>query len=127
MPWLGLALALAFWLAASAARAADDTELANWKGRLDAAKMELSSAQQRSTAAEIAYTGMRHDRSVRGDEKARIIAERSDAAQALAAAKAHLSEVQEEARRAGAPPQWVLPDPSEEPVDEPANESADEP
>jgi uncharacterized protein (DUF3084 family) len=120
MRWLGLGLALALWLGAGAARAADEAEMSAWRERLDTAQAEVSNAQQRSTAADASYTNMRHDRSVRGDEKAKIIAARGEATQALATAKTHLAEIQEQARRAGAPPEWVLPDPSEEaPADEP--------
>jgi uncharacterized protein (DUF3084 family) len=119
MRWLGLALALALWLGAGAVRAADDAELAAWRQRLDAAEAEVTSAQQRSTAAEAAYSHMRHEPSIRGDEKGKIIAERSEAKQAVATAEAQLAEVREEARRAGAPLEWVLPKPSEAPADEP--------
>jgi chromosome segregation ATPase len=116
---LGLGLALALWLGAGVVRAADDAEISAWRERLDAAQAEVSNARERSAAADAAYTTMRHDKSVRGDEKAKIIAARSEATQALAAAKTHLAELQEQARVAGAPPEWVLPDPSEAPADEP--------
>jgi len=123
MRWLGLLLALALGLAAAGPVAADDdAELAAWRERLDAAQAEVTTAQQRAAAADTAYVNMRHDRSIRGDEKAKIIAARSDTKQALADAKVQLDAVREEARRAGAPPQWVLPDPSEEPADEPADD-----
>ena len=123
---LALGLALGLLLGAGAVRAADDAELATWRERLDTAKAEVSNAQQRSAAADVAYTNMRHDRSVRGEEKAKIIEARSNAERELAAAKTHLAEIQDEARRAGAPPEWVLPDPSDEPGDEPGDEPADE-
>lgn len=112
---LALALVLGFVLAAGFAAAADDAELAAWRERLDAAQAELSSAQSRATAADAAYQHMRHDRSVRGDEKAKVLAERSESQHALADAKANLAALKEEARQAGAPPEWVLPDPTAEP------------
>ena len=113
MRWLALALGLS--LGANPVGAQDDAELAAWRERLDAAQTEVTNAQQRAAAADAAYVHMRHDRSIRGDEKAQIIAARSESKRELAAAKAQLAEAQEEARRAGAPPEWVLPDPSEVP------------
>ena len=119
MRWLALVLALALWLAAAGPVAADDdADLAAWRERLDAAQAEVATAQQRADAAATAYQNMRHDRSVRGNEKARVIAARTDTEKALADAQAQLAATREEARRAGAPPQWVLPDPSEEPADD---------
>jgi hypothetical protein len=119
MRWLGLALALALWLVAAAPlAAADDAELEAWRKSLDAAQAELTSAQQAAAAAAVAYQNMRRDRSIRGKEKAEIVAARSDTQKALVDAQARLAASREEARRAGAPPQWVLPDPSEEPADE---------
>jgi len=111
-------LSLALGLFAAPA-AADDAELANWRDQLDRAETRLSQAQDRADAAEYAYVNMRHDRSVRGADKAKVLAERSEAQRELAEAKQNLATVREEARRAGAPPQWVLPDPLEEPEAEP--------
>lgn len=115
-----LLLALALGLGSlTAPAAADDAELANWREQLDRAESRLSQAQDRADAAEYAYVNMRHDRSVRGTDKAKVLAERSDAQRELAEAKENLATVREEARRAGAPPQWVLPDPMEDPEAEP--------
>jgi hypothetical protein len=119
MRWLKLLLVLALWLGAVRPVAADDdAELAAWRERLDAAQAEVTTAQQGAAAAAAAYQNMRHDRSIRGDEKAQIIAARTDAQKALADAQARLAALRQEAWRAGAPPQWVLPDPSEEPADD---------
>jgi len=118
MRWLGLVLVLGLWLGASPVAADDDAELAAWRERLDAAQTEVTHAQERATAAAAAYQNMRHDRSIRGDEKAKIIAARSESQQSLADARVQLDALREEARRAGAPPAWVLPDPSDEPADD---------
>ena len=114
---VGLALLLGLGLAGFAGRVAagDDAELEAWRQRLASAQAEFDAAQSRATAADAAYQHMRHDRSMRGDDKAKVLADRSEAQQALAEAKEQLAEVKEEARRAGAPPEWVLPDPTLEP------------
>lgn len=110
--WLCV-LVVGLWLVAAAfpVAAQDDVQLAAWREQLDRAEAEMTSAQQRAAAAETAYVNMRHDRSVRGEEKAKIIAQRGEAARELADAQANLAAVREEARRNGAPPQWTVPDP----------------
>ena len=111
MRWLALMLGLAVWFGAIAPSAAyDDAEIAAWREQLDRAEAQLANAQSRAKAAETAYVNMRHDRSVRGDDKAKVLAERAAAQRNLATAKSDLDTLREEARRAGAPPQWVLPD-----------------
>ena len=112
------ALGLTLWLTAAWPVAAqDDEQLAAWREQLDRAEAEFASARQRAAAAEAAYVDMRHDRSIRGPEKAQIIAERGEAKQALADAEANLALVRDDARREGAPPQWTLPDPPAEAAD----------
>ena len=95
-------------------RADDDAELASWRQRLDQAEADLDRSREQAAAAHAAYVNMRHDRSVRGPEKAKIIAERAEAEHAVADAQARLDALREEARRAGVPPAWVLPDPPAE-------------
>jgi len=115
MRWLACVLALGLGLATvGPAAAQDDAQLAAWREQLDRAEADVANARQRVDAAETAYVNMRHDRSVRGPEKAKIIAARGEAAQGLAEAQADLDRVRDEARRAGAPPQWVIPDPPDE-------------
>jgi septal ring factor EnvC (AmiA/AmiB activator) len=112
--WL-LLLALACLCAAPAA-ADEHPELASWKERLEKAEAEVAKAHERVAAANAAYQHMRHDRSVRGEEKAKIIAERAEAEHAASDAQARLEALREQARRAGVPPNWPLPDP---PADSP--------
>ncbi len=118
MRWLGLVLLLALAFGAGPTVANDDEELAAWRQRLDASQAEVTKAEQRAAATEIAYVNMRHDRSIRGDEKAKIIAARSSTKLELAEARSRFDAVREEARRAGAPPEWVLPNPSDAPADD---------
>jgi hypothetical protein len=106
---IGLCLA-----AAAPAPADDDAELAGWKQRLEQAEQEVVKAREQAAAAHAAYAGMRHDRSVRGDEKAKIIAARAESEHAVSDAQARLHALREEARRAGVPPGWLLPDPPAE-------------
>jgi uncharacterized protein (DUF3084 family) len=111
-------LGLAVWFGAIAPSAAyDDAELAAWREQLDRAEAQLANAQSRANAAEAAYVNMRHDRSVRGDDKAKVLAERTAAQRNLTTAQTDLETLREEARRAGAPPQWVLPDSPAEDAD----------
>lgn len=119
MRWCLLALVLGLWLAASPLRADDDADLAGWKQRLQQAETELVRSREHAAAAHAAYVGMRHDRSVRGEEKAKIIAERAKSEHAVVDARARLDALREAARRAGAPPAWVLPDPPAESSPEP--------
>ena len=114
MRWGLLALVLGVSLVATPVRADDGAEFAGWKQRLDQAKAELDRSREQATAAHAAYVNMRHDRSVRGPEKAKIIAARAETEHAVADAQARLDGLQEEARRAGVPPAWVLPDPPAE-------------
>jgi uncharacterized protein (DUF3084 family) len=119
MRWRPLALLLGLWLVAAPVRADDDANLASWKQRLEQAESDLVRTREQAAAAHQAYVEMRHDRSVRGDEKAKIIAERAQSEHAVADAQARLDTLREQARRAGVPPAWVLPDPPAEPSPEP--------
>jgi len=110
-----LALVLGLCLAAAPLRAEDDADLASWRQRLDQAEAEIVRAREQAAAAHAAYVDMRHDRSVRGEEKAKVIAERAESEHAANDAQARLDALREEARRAGVPPAWVLPDPPSEP------------
>jgi hypothetical protein len=114
MRWRLLVLGIGLCLAAAPAPADDDAELAGWKQRLEQAEAEVVSARENAAAAHAAYVSMRHDRSVRGEEKAKVIAARAESEHAAKDAQARLDSLREEARRAGVPPAWVLPDPPAE-------------
>jgi hypothetical protein len=105
-----LALALGLCLAAAPVHADDEAELAGWKQRLEDAEAQVASAHERADAALAAYQHMRRSPSVRGEEKAKIIAERAAAEHAVGDAQAQLDSLREQARRAGVPPAWILPD-----------------
>jgi septal ring factor EnvC (AmiA/AmiB activator) len=112
MRWRPIVLTLGLCLAAAApAPADDDAELAGWKQRLEQAEQEVAQAREQAAAANAAYAVMRRDRSVRGDEKAKVIAARAESEHAVSDAQARLEALREEARRAGVPPAWILPDP----------------
>jgi len=113
--WGLLALILGLWLASAPLRADDDAEIEGWRHRLEQAQADLVHAREQAAAAQAAYANMRHDRSVRGEEKAKIIAERAETEHAVADAQAQLDAMREEARRAGVPPGWLLPDPPAQP------------
>jgi hypothetical protein len=113
--WSLFALVLGLFLAAAPLRAEDDAELASWRSRLEQAQSDLVRAREEAAAAHAAYTKMRHDRSVRGEEKAKIIARRAETEHAAADAQARLDALREEARRAGVPPGWIPPDPAAAP------------
>lgn len=86
-----------------------------WQQEMRDARQALAEARERHEAAEVAYKRMRHHSRGRGEVKAAILAEREEAARALAEAERRLEELPEEARRAGVPPGWLEPD-----ADEPA-------
>jgi hypothetical protein len=118
----GKAILLAIGLCLAAAAPAsgdDDAALAGWKQRLEQAKQEVVRAREQAAAADAAYASMRHDRSARGGEKAKVIAARAEAEHAVSDAQARLEALREEARRAGVPPGWLLPDPPAEAGSEP--------
>jgi hypothetical protein len=119
MSWRLLLLLFALCLVAAPARSDDDADLAGWKQRLEQAQQEVVQAREQLAAAHTAYANMRHDRSVRGPEKAKVIAARAESEHALSDAQARLDALREEARRAGVPPAWVLPDPPAGPSSEP--------
>jgi hypothetical protein len=106
---IALACALFVWSAAA------DDDWGGWKQRLDAAQVDVDKAREREAAALEAYQHMRHDRSARGPEKAKILAERADAEHAVGDAQARLEALREEARRAGAPAGLLLPPPPAQP------------
>ena len=115
MRWrLLLLLMIGLCFAAAPAGAEDDADHAGWKQRLDQAEADVVRSREQAAAAHAAYANMRHDRSVRGEEKAKIIAARAESEHAVADAQARLDALREEARRAGVPPAWVLPDPPAE-------------
>jgi septal ring factor EnvC (AmiA/AmiB activator) len=108
---IAIALACCLWLAAVPAQADDESELAGWKQRLEQAQADLTRSREQAAAAHAAYARMRRDRSVRGEEKAKVIAERAETEHAVSDAQARLDALREEARRAGVPAAWILPDP----------------
>ncbi len=111
MRWRPLVLLVGLCLAAAPARAEGDADLAGWKQRLEQAEADVVRSREQAAAAHAAYVGMRHDRSVRGEEKAKIIATRAESEHAVLDAQTRLDALREEARRAGVPPAWLLPDP----------------
>ena len=115
MRWRLLVLLIGLCLAAAPAPAEDDAELAGWKQRLEQAEADVVRTREDATAAHAAYVSMRHNRSVRGEEKAKIIAARAESEHAAKDAQARLDTLREEARRAGVPPAWLLPEPPAEP------------
>jgi hypothetical protein len=108
------ALVLGLCLAAAPLRADDDAEFADWRQRLEAAKAELVRTREQAAAAHTAYVDMRHDRSMRGEEKAKIIADRAKTEHAAADAQARFDDLREQARQAGVPPGFVPSDPPAE-------------
>ncbi|HEY8154180.1 MAG TPA: hypothetical protein VII72_08645 [Myxococcota bacterium] len=112
--WSLLALILGLCLSAAPLRADDDAEFASWRERLEQAQTDLIRAREQAAAAHAAYVDMRHDRSMRGEEKAKIIAARASTEHAAADAQARFDALREEARRAGVPPGFVPPDPPAE-------------
>jgi hypothetical protein len=110
-PALLLLLLLGLSLVAAPARADEEAQMAAWKQRLEAAEADLAHAREQAAEALEAYAHMRRDRSVRGEEKAKVIAARAQSEHAVADAQARLEALREEARRAGVPPGWLLPDP----------------
>jgi hypothetical protein len=111
---LALVFALVCGMAGAPARADEEADLAGWKQRLEQAEADLTRAREQAAAAHAAYASMRHDRSMRGEEKAKIIASRAETEHAVSDAQARLEALREEARRAGVPPAWTLPDPPAE-------------
>ena len=110
-PALLLILAGSFWLAAAPVRADDESDLAGWKQRLERAESDVVRAREQAADANVSYARMRRDRSVRGEEKARVIADRAETEHAVSDSQARLEALREQARRAGVPPAWILPDP----------------
>jgi septal ring factor EnvC (AmiA/AmiB activator) len=110
-----LGLALALCLCAPPASADEESDLAAWKQRLEEAQAQVVDAQERAGSAEVAYQRMRHDRSMRGAEKAKVMAERAESEHAVGDAKARLEALREQARRAGVPPGWIYTDPPQAP------------
>ena len=115
MRWLPVAVILALFLAAAPLRADDEADMAGWKQRLEQAQNDVAGARAQAAAADAAYAKSRHDRSVRGEEKAKFIADRANAEHAVMDAQARLDALREEARRAGVPPAWLLTEPPAEP------------
>jgi len=113
MRWSLLALVLGLLLAGPL-RADDEADLASWKQRLEQAEADLVRSREQAAAAHAAYVGMRHDRSMRGEEKAKVIAERAKSEHAVADAQARFDALRDEARRAGVPPGYLPPDPPAE-------------
>jgi hypothetical protein len=114
MRWRLLVLVIGVCLAAAPAPA-DDAELGGWKQRLERAEGDVVRTREDAAAAHAAYVSMRHNRSVRGEEKAKVIAARAESEHAAKDAQARLDTLREEARRAGVPPAWLLPEPPAEP------------
>jgi hypothetical protein len=84
-----------------------EAEREAWQERIAEARGTVEQAQRRSEAADAAVQKMRHRRRPRGDAREALFAERDEARGAQARAERALSELLEEARRAGVPPGWL--------------------
>ncbi|HXV62885.1 MAG TPA: hypothetical protein VEK15_19455 [Vicinamibacteria bacterium] len=86
------------------AAAPDETRTRDyWQNRLNAAREKVTSLEKR-ISDENWGEGQRYGVDPRGQNN---LAQRQDAEQQLAAARAELAAIQDEARRAGVPPGWV--------------------
>ena len=112
-----IALAAALILGASSLGASDtamgagdsyaNVDRRAWVGRIQDAQERVHTAQDLYVTTMLSYRQMRHHRRVRGEEKLYILTLRKAAQNKLTAAEDNLSQILEEARRAGVPPGWV--------------------
>jgi hypothetical protein len=108
-----LAAALAFPLLAFAAdplpldAQIQGPDKVTWVSRLREAHSAVAEARSRNLLAQDAYVRMRHRPGERGGEKAAILAEVTAAKLNLEETEARLTQLLEEARRAGVPPGWI--------------------
>ncbi|HZO08127.1 MAG TPA: hypothetical protein VFC77_02015 [Myxococcota bacterium] len=94
-------------VAAALAAGADPDDPADWQRRIREARAVVAQAQVRQTAAENAYTEMRHRKYPRGEARVAVAAERTAARDDAARAQRDLDLLLQQARRAGAPPGWL--------------------
>jgi hypothetical protein len=78
-----------------------------WRGRVLDSRARLDAARKRHGAALTAYQDMRRRRHPRGEAAAEIEAEFEAAKLELEQSEAAVEALDEEARRAGAPPGWL--------------------
>ena len=81
-----------------------EADVGEWRERLLEAQERLESARERAAAAQHAYRDQRQRKRLRGEKKAKLLAELKGAEQQLAEAEAELPVLLDEARRAGVPP-----------------------
>ena len=114
--WITLVLALvaaaSLDMIASPA-VADELEWRHWQKRNQTAIRAVDHARRRYGSALAAYEKARHRRSVRGEKKKAILAERKEAREAWARAERQLVEFRDKARRAGVPPGYLRDAPTE--------------
>ncbi len=92
---------------------ADEPEWQHWQQRHQTAIRAVDHARRRYGSALAAYEKARHRRSVRGEKKKAVLAEREEAREAWAKAELQLVEVREKARHAGVPPGYLRDAPTE--------------
>ena len=108
---LAMALTAALSFAAAAGPSRNDEreqiEQRNWQSRHLAVVQDVENARHRYRAASAEYQQMRHRRRMRGERKAKVLAELDAAREALEDAEQRLVEFNAEARRMGVPPGWL--------------------
>ena len=82
----------------------DAVAIAEWRTKLDDARVALEEARHRYEAAHDAYADWRQRKIPRGVRKEQLVREVAEAETALAETQAAWQGLQEEARRAGVPP-----------------------
>ncbi len=92
---------------------ANELEWRHWQKRNQNTIRAVDHARRRYGSALAAYEKARHRRSVRGEKKKAVLAEREAAREAWAKAERQLVEFRDEARRAGVPPGYLRDAPTE--------------
>lgn len=114
--WITLVLALvavaSLDMIASPA-VANELEWRHWQKRNQTTIRSVDHARRRYGSALAAYEKARHRRSVRGEKKKAVLAEREKAQEAWTEAERRLVEFRDEARRAGVPPGYLRDAPTE--------------
>ncbi len=117
-----IGLALARGLATPAPAAAEETGFPGdvdlegngpdyWREQALEARANVADARERYSAAQTAFRSMKQRRRPRGEARVAIEVEYEEARAELAKAEQELESLDEQARRAGAPPGWLRVDP----------------
>ena len=80
---------------------------AYWRSRALATHRDAADARARYDAASAEYSRARASHRARGDRRAELVEKKRAAEDALEDAERRLTELPDEARRAGVPPGWV--------------------